>query len=311
MEIIVKNISKSFAKSRKKITKILALLLIALCFTSCIDYVQTISYKDGKYEMYYKVTLSKMLLALAQQEKINSLESLFPDAKCELKHRSHFQLLVAVVLSAQTTDRRVNQVTEVLFDKYQNGFFFLMGLFTDIEFDDDESIIGHHYDDEAKKEICDDYVKIYSDFYGQHMKCSLIYEIVDDKLACFAETHSNSIMPDKNKNNDKYDDFVLPFDKTDINLMVKFKSAYKIEYMRGKIITYSPSRSARGTDEELFLLRYANDLMNNHGCRIDEIIFTDEEEERAWTLDSFDITMCYNRREAVANTPPLSEEFCK
>ena len=66
------------------------------------------------------------------------------------------------------------------FDKYQNGFFFLMGLFTDIEFDDDESIIGHHYDDEAKKEICDDYVKIYSDFYGQHMNCSLTYEIVDD-----------------------------------------------------------------------------------------------------------------------------------
>lgn len=55
-----------------------------------------------------------------------------------------------------------------------------MGLFTDIEFDDDESIIGHHYDDEAKKEICDDYVKIYSDFYGQHMNCSLTYEIVDD-----------------------------------------------------------------------------------------------------------------------------------
>ena len=123
-----------------------------------------------------------------------------------------------------------------------------MGLFTDIEFDDDESIIGHHYDDEAKKEICDDYVKIYSDFYGQHMKCNLIYEIVDDKLACFAEMHSNSIMPDENKNNDKYDDFVLPFDKTDINLMVKFKSAYKIEYIRGKIITYNLSKSGKGTD---------------------------------------------------------------
>ena len=143
------------------------------------------------------------------------------------------------------------------------------------------------------------------------MKCSLIYEIVDDKLACFAETHSNSIMPDENKNNDKYDDFVLPFDKTDINLMVKFKSAYKIEYIRGKIITYNPSKNAEGADEELFLLRYANDLMNNHGCRIDEIIFTDEEEESTWTLDSFNITMCYNRREGVANSPPLSEDFCK
>ena len=186
-----------------------------------------------------------------------------------------------------------------------------MELFNDIEFDDDESVIGHHYDDQAKKEICDDYVKIYSDFYGQHMNCSLTYEIVDNQLACFVETCNNKIMADENKNNDKFDGFVLPFDKTDINLMVKFNSAYHIEYIRGKIITYSPSKSGKGTEEELFLLRYANDLMNNHGCRIDELIFTDEEETHAWTLDSFDITMCYNRREAVANTPPLTEEFCK
>lgn len=186
-----------------------------------------------------------------------------------------------------------------------------MGVFTDIEFDDDESIIGHHYDDEAKKEICDDYVKIYSDFYGQHMNCSLTYEIVDDQLACFVETRNNKIMADENKNNDKYDDFVLPFDKTDIILMVKFDSAYHIEYIRGKIITYSLSENGVGTDEELFLLRYANDLMTNHRCRIDELIFTDEEETHARTLDTFQITMCYNRREAVANTPPLSEDFCK
>ena len=185
-----------------------------------------------------------------------------------------------------------------------------MELFNDIEFDD-ESVLGHHYDDQAKKEICDDYVKIYSDFYGQHMNCSLTYEIVDDQLACFVGTHNNKIMANENKNNDKYDGFVLPFDKTDIILMVKFDSAYHIEYIRGEIITYSPSKSGKGTDEELFLLRYANDLMNNHGCRIDEIIFTDEEESHAWTLDSFDITMCYNRREAVANTPPLTEKFCK
>ena len=52
---------------------------------------------------------------------INSLESLFPDAKCELKHRSHFQLLVAVVLSAQTTDDKVNSVTAILFEKYPNA----------------------------------------------------------------------------------------------------------------------------------------------------------------------------------------------
>ena len=186
-----------------------------------------------------------------------------------------------------------------------------MELFNDIDFEDDESIIGHHFDNYTKKEICDDYVKLYSDFYGQHLNCSLTYEIVDDQLACFVETRNNKITAAENKNNDMYDGFVLPFDKTDIILMVKFDSAYHIEYIRGKIITYSPSKSGKGIDEELFLLRYANDLMNNHGCRIDELIFTDEEEAHAWTLDSFYITMCYNRREAVANTPPLTEEFCK
>ena len=187
-----------------------------------------------------------------------------------------------------------------------------MELFNDIEFeDDDESIIGHYFDNQAKKEICDDYVKLYSDFYGQHLNCSLTYEIVYDQLACFVETRNNKITASENKNNDMYDGFVLPFDKTDIILMIKFDSAYHIEYIRGKIITYSLSKIGKGIDEELFLLRYANDLMNNHGCRIDELIFTDEEEAHAWTLDSFYITMCYNRREAVANTPPLTEKFCK
>ena len=187
-----------------------------------------------------------------------------------------------------------------------------MELFNDIDFeDDDESIIDHHFDDQVKKEICDAYVKLYSDFYGQHMNCSLTYEIVYDQLACFVETRNNKITAAENKNNDMYDGFVLPFDKTDIILMVKFDSAYHIEYIRGRIITYSPSKIGKGIDEELFLLRCANDLMNNYGCRIDELIFTDEEEAHAWTLDSFYITMCYNRREAVANTPPLTEKFCK
>ena len=52
---------------------------------------------------------------------MNSLESLFPNAKCELKHRSNFQLLVAVVLSAQTTDDKVNSITAILFEKYPNA----------------------------------------------------------------------------------------------------------------------------------------------------------------------------------------------
>ena len=49
------------------------------------------------------------------------LNKLYPNAKCELKHRSHFQLLIAVILSAQTTDEKVNSVTSILFSKYPNA----------------------------------------------------------------------------------------------------------------------------------------------------------------------------------------------
>jgi endonuclease III len=46
------------------------------------------------------------------------LEDMFPDAKAELLHNNPFELLVAVVLSAQTTDVAVNKVTPGLFQAY-------------------------------------------------------------------------------------------------------------------------------------------------------------------------------------------------
>lgn len=51
---------------------------------------------------------------------INSLDLMFPNAKCELDYNNLFELIIAVVLSAQTTDKRVNQVTKELFRKYSN-----------------------------------------------------------------------------------------------------------------------------------------------------------------------------------------------
>ena len=45
---------------------------------------------------------------------------MFPNASCELNYNNLFELLVAVVLSAQTTDKRVNEVTKVLFQKYNS-----------------------------------------------------------------------------------------------------------------------------------------------------------------------------------------------
>lgn len=49
---------------------------------------------------------------------INTLEQMFPNAKAELDYKNNFELLVAVVLSAQTTDVSVNKATPELFLKY-------------------------------------------------------------------------------------------------------------------------------------------------------------------------------------------------
>lgn len=51
-------------------------------------------------------------------EVIEAMGELFPDAKCELTHRNAFELLIAVMLSAQTTDVSVNKITPNLFDRY-------------------------------------------------------------------------------------------------------------------------------------------------------------------------------------------------
>ena len=46
------------------------------------------------------------------------LDELFPNPKCELNYNNDFEFLISVVLSAQTTDKKVNKVTEILFSKY-------------------------------------------------------------------------------------------------------------------------------------------------------------------------------------------------
>lgn len=48
----------------------------------------------------------------------NYLDELFPDARCELNYTKDYELLLATMLSAQTTDKRVNMVTSILFKKY-------------------------------------------------------------------------------------------------------------------------------------------------------------------------------------------------
>lgn len=53
------------------------------------------------------------------------LKETYPDAGCELNYNTPFQLLVATILSAQTTDKKVNEITESLFQEYPDLDSFL------------------------------------------------------------------------------------------------------------------------------------------------------------------------------------------
>ena len=48
------------------------------------------------------------------------LDELYQNPLCELNYNKDYEFLIAIVLSAQTTDKRVNKVTEVLFNKYNS-----------------------------------------------------------------------------------------------------------------------------------------------------------------------------------------------
>ncbi|WP_138159654.1 endonuclease III [Peptoniphilus catoniae] len=62
--------------------------------------------------------MRKILNKKEVAEVLNLLEKDYPDAGCELKHTTAFELLVATILSAQCTDVRVNIVTEEMFKTY-------------------------------------------------------------------------------------------------------------------------------------------------------------------------------------------------
>lgn len=61
------------------------------------------------------------------------LDKLFPYPVCELKFSNNFELLIAVILSAQCTDKRVNKITPILFKKYKTPNDFAVAEQKDIE----------------------------------------------------------------------------------------------------------------------------------------------------------------------------------
>lgn len=67
------------------------------------------------------------------KEVLSFLDSLFPNAKCELFYNQDYELVIAVMLSAQTTDKSVNNVTSHLFNKYPTLKSFVDADIIDIE----------------------------------------------------------------------------------------------------------------------------------------------------------------------------------
>jgi endonuclease III len=64
---------------------------------------------------------SRVSLVRRARRIYRELSALYPDAHCELNFSSPLELLVATILSAQTTDRSVNQVTPLLFARYRTA----------------------------------------------------------------------------------------------------------------------------------------------------------------------------------------------
>lgn len=63
-------------------------------------------------------------LTAFNQQIITRLQTLYPEPTCELTHHNPLELLVATILSAQCTDKRVNLVTPALFSKYRTAHDF-------------------------------------------------------------------------------------------------------------------------------------------------------------------------------------------
>jgi endonuclease-3 len=66
------------------------------------------------------------------KEIVSLLKEVIPNPKCELDYNNMFELLVAVMLSAQTTDKRVNIVTKELFSKYPTAYDLMNANYDDV-----------------------------------------------------------------------------------------------------------------------------------------------------------------------------------
>ena len=64
---------------------------------------------------------------------MEKLKEEYPEARCQYNYNNTFQLLIATILSAQSTDKKVNEVTEELFREYKTPTDFLSLAQTELE----------------------------------------------------------------------------------------------------------------------------------------------------------------------------------
>lgn len=97
----------------RRFFRMLPLLFVSLSFMSCVDYVQSIGYKNGKYQLYYKITLSKMMFALAEadpEELFREMDSSMSDLPPGAKYRRvDTDLEAGVELSAEIAPKTADE----------------------------------------------------------------------------------------------------------------------------------------------------------------------------------------------------------
>jgi endonuclease-3 len=82
-------------------------------------------------EVVYRETLKARITRL--EKIIAALDRTYPEAHCELDHRNPLELLIATILSAQCTDKRVNIVTQDLFKHYRSAADYANAPLADLE----------------------------------------------------------------------------------------------------------------------------------------------------------------------------------
>lgn len=94
---------------------------------------------------------------------VKLLKTEYPKAQCSLDYKTDHQLLVATILSAQCTDKRVNQITQVLFEKYKSVESFA---YCDIE-ELSQDIRSAGYHNSKARSIQGSAIKIVEEYNGQ------------------------------------------------------------------------------------------------------------------------------------------------